>query len=153
MAETRGIYSHKTRSHEQQDRDDRDIDTQQRRSSEYAWSWCWFTEDERDVVSMMLYVKDRYSVSKDAYHQMARICKGMPREYLLRQRIAELNKQWNIRPTPNGVCGVQQSLEDRLRVRIVCLHQQAPPNAAFYRTITVNVKFVEMEWRLAKGCM
>ena len=98
------------------------------------------TEDERDVISMMLYVKDRYSVSKDAYHQMARICKGIPREYLLRQRIAELNKQWNIRPTPNGVCGVQQSLEDRLCVRIVCLHQQAPPNAAFYRTKTVNVK-------------
>ena len=64
----------------------------------------------------------------------------MPRESLLRQWIAELNKQWNIRPTPNGVCGVQQSLEDRLRVRIVCLHQQAPPNAAFYRTKTVNVK-------------
>ena len=35
------------------------------------------TEDEKDVISMMLYVKDRYSVSKDAYHQMARICKGM----------------------------------------------------------------------------
>ena len=98
------------------------------------------TEDERDVISMMLYVKDRYSVSKDAYHQMARICKGIPREYPLKQWIAELNKQWNIRPTPNGVCGVQLSLEDRLRVRTVCLRQQAPPNAAFYRTKTVNVK-------------
>ena len=32
------------------------------------------TEDERDVISMMLYVKDRYSMSKDVYHQMARIC-------------------------------------------------------------------------------
>ena len=69
----------------------------------------------------------------------------MPREYLPRQWIAELNKQWNIRPTPNGVCGVQQSLEDRLRVRILYLHQQTLPNAAFYRTKTVNVKFVEME--------
>ena len=34
------------------------------------------TEDERDVISMMLHVKDRYSMSKDVYHQMARICKG-----------------------------------------------------------------------------
>ena len=32
------------------------------------------TEDERDVISMMLFVKDRYSMSKDVYHQMARIC-------------------------------------------------------------------------------
>jgi len=91
------------------------------------------TEDEKDTISMMLYVKDKYSVSKDAYHHMARICQGMPREYRLKQRIAELNKQWNISPTPNGDCGVKQSLEDRLRVRIAHLHQKAP-DAVFCRT-------------------
>lgn len=64
----------------------------------------------------------------------------MPREYRLKQRIAELNKQWNISSTPNGVCGVQQSLEDSLRVRIAHLHQKAPPDAVFRRTKTVNVK-------------
>lgn len=42
--------------------------------------------------------------------------------------------------TPNGVCGVQQSLEDRLRVRIAHLHQKAPPDAVFRRTKTVSVK-------------
>lgn len=65
------------------------------------------TTDECDTISMMLYVKDRYDISNKAYHEMARICRSMPRHYLLKQRITELNKQWNIKPTPNGVCGVQ----------------------------------------------
>ena len=65
------------------------------------------TDDEFDTVSMMLFVKERYDISNNAYHEMARICRSMPRHYLLKQRIAELNKQWNIKPTPNGICGVQ----------------------------------------------
>lgn len=70
------------------------------------------TESDLDVVSMMLYVKDKYDVSGSAYHEMARICKILPWHYRLKERISELNKLWNLRPTPNGVCGVQQSLED-----------------------------------------
>lgn len=76
------------------------------------------TTDKCDVISMMLFVKDRYDVSNNAYHEMARICHAMPRHYFLKKRIAELNKHWNIKPTPQGICGVQQSLQDRLRVRI-----------------------------------
>ena len=48
------------------------------------------TTDECDTISMMLYVKDRYDISNKAYHEMARICRGMPRHYLLKQRITEL---------------------------------------------------------------
>ena len=43
----------------------------------------------------------------------------MPRHYKLKDRIAELNKHWNIRPTPEGTCGVQQSLEERLQLSSV----------------------------------
>ena len=98
------------------------------------------TDDQKDTISMMLYVKDRYNVSNDAYHEMSRICRSMPRQYCLKQRIAELNKLWNIKPTPNGVVGVQQSLEDRLRVRITHLHKTASADAKFRTTKTVNVK-------------
>ena len=58
----------------------------------------------------------------------------------IRELITELNKQRNIRSTPDGVCRVQQSLEDTLRVRTVHLHHQAPPNAPIYCTKAVNVK-------------
>ena len=40
---------------------------------------------------MLLYVKDRHNVSGDAYHEMAQMCKAMPRHYKLKQRIAKLN--------------------------------------------------------------
>ena len=72
----------------------------------------------------------------------------------VRERITELNKQWNIRPTPNGVCGVQQSLKGTFHVRTVHLHQLAPPNATFWHTKAVNViSFLEMEQILDIDCM
>ena len=79
------------------------------------------TQDEVHTINMMLYVKDRYCVSGDAYHELAQACKHMPRHYKIKARIMELNKLWNIRQTPNGIVGVQQSLEERLRARISIL--------------------------------
>ena len=63
------------------------------------------SQDDEDEINMMLFVKDRYNVSQDAYHEMAKICKEMPRHYLLKRRIAELNKLWNIKPTPHDTHG------------------------------------------------
>ena len=61
-------------------------------------------QEELDTLNMMLYVKDKYNVSGDAYHEMTQLCKSMPCHYKLKDRIAELNKRWNIRPTPEGTC-------------------------------------------------
>ena len=77
-------------------------------------------ETKLDILNMMLYIKDKYNISGSAYHEMAQLCKEMPRHYQLKQRISELNKLWKIFPTPNNTCGVQQSLEERLRC---CLEQ------------------------------
>jgi len=79
----------------------------------------------------MLYIKDRFDVSGRAYHEMAKVCKEMPRHYKLKNRIVELNKLWNIRPTPNGTHGVQQSLQERLEVRAKRLVETTPSDAAF----------------------
>ena len=98
------------------------------------------TQDDMDIVNMMLYAKDRFSVSGSAYHEMAQACREMPRHYKLKERIRELNKLWNICPTPNGVVGVQQALEDRLRVRICTLLQTAQPDAPFRIQQKVRVK-------------
>ena len=68
-------------------------------------------EQEADLVSMMLYVKDKYNISGSAYHELASLRREMPRHYRLKQRIAELNLKWNIVPTP---VGVQQRLQERL---------------------------------------
>ena len=73
-------------------------------------------EQEADVVSMMLYVKDSCNLSGSAYHELASLCRHMPQHYRLKEKIAELNSKWSIQPTPEGTVGVQQSFEERLRM-------------------------------------
>ena len=49
-------------------------------------------QEHKDILSMMVFVKDRYSVSGAAYHEMAKVCREMPRHYRIKQKIAELNR-------------------------------------------------------------
>ena len=56
----------------------------------------------------MLYVKVKYNVSGRAYHEIASLCRHLPR--------------WN--PTPEGTCGVQQSILERFKT---CLKQLLSP--------------------------
>ena len=43
------------------------------------------SEEDTNLISMMLYVKDRYNVSGSAYHEMASLCATMPRHYRLKE--------------------------------------------------------------------
>ena len=83
------------------------------------------SEDQLDVVSMMLHVKDRFNVSGCAYHEMAKLCQEMPRHYKLKERIKQLNTLWKMTYS-NGVVGVQQSLKDRLIIRVQHLISSTP---------------------------
>ena len=96
--------------------------------------------EELDMVNIMLYIKDRYSISGAAYHEMAKLCSEMPRHHKLKAKIAHLNELWDIRPTPNGVMGVQQSLEVRLQKRIKHLESTTPSDAPFKKDKVVRVK-------------
>ena len=72
------------------------------------------SDQDVDMISMMLFVRDKYNILGSAYHEMASLCHQMPRHYCLKQRISELNTKWNIRPTPEGTVGVQQPLKECL---------------------------------------
>ena len=95
------------------------------------------SEDDVDLVSMMLYVKDRYNVSGSTHHEMASLCSGMPRHYCLKEKISELNKNWKISPTPEGTVGVQQSLEEHLAMCVQWLVSVFTP--FFLLHVHVNV--------------
>lgn len=71
------------------------------------------SDEDADMISMMLYVKDKYNISGSAYHEMASLCKEIPRHNKLKQ-IAELNSKWNLKPTPAGTIGVQQPITEHL---------------------------------------
>ena len=63
------------------------------------------TIDEDDIitVNIMLYLKDWCNISHEAYYKLAKLCKGMPRHYKLKQNISELNSFWDIKPNPNDL--------------------------------------------------
>ena len=48
-------------------------------------------EDDVNTVNMMLYLKDWHNISHEVYHELAQVCKDMPRHYKLKQKISMLN--------------------------------------------------------------
>ena len=112
------------------------------------------SEESLERVNMILYIKDWYNVSDCAYHELAKVCAQMPRQYKLRERISELNTLWNIQPTPNDTKGVQQKLKDRLEVRIRhLLAMTNDPNASFVRDKIVRVKLSGDGTKIGNGSM
>ncbi len=97
------------------------------------------SDSDIDMINMILFIKDRYNVSGNAYHEMTKVCKSLPRSYKIKQRIAELNRRWNIRPTPDGT-GVQQPLEERLNARVSRLINVSPLDAPFQVQKKIRVK-------------
>ena len=81
------------------------------------------------------------------------MCKEMPRQYRLRERITELNKLWRIHATPNNTEGVQQSLKDRLELRLKHLIKSSCDptcNSPFMQEKIVRVKLSGDGTRIGK---
>ena len=91
------------------------------------------------MLNMILLIKDSYNISGGAYHELASICKSLPRHYKIKQHIRKFNELWNIKPTPHGV-GVQQSLKERLYVHLEHLLKVSPHDADFIKKQQVRVK-------------
>ena len=64
-----------------------------------------------------LYVKDKYAISNDAYHELS-VISDLPTFHEIRKLSTSLNSKCEIRNCPNGVCGVQQSIKKRLVQRL-----------------------------------
>ena len=98
------------------------------------------SEENLAIINMLPFVKDWYKISGEAYHELASICKALPRHYGIKQRITELNRLWNIKPTPHGTIGLQQSLRDRLQVRLAHLLRISKPDATFLQDKVLHIK-------------
>ena len=80
-----------------------------------------------DELNVMLYVNEKFGISNQAYHEISMACKSLPRSWKLKDRVKEMNNKWNIRLTPSGN-GVQQSISNRLLVRLKHLSSKAFPS-------------------------
>ena len=95
------------------------------------------TKDDKSVIERTLYIKDRYNISNVSYHELAMINTDLPRISTIAKASRELNAKYAIHPTPGKVTGVQQSLKERLRIRISHLLKLKP---SFSSTGHVRVK-------------
>lgn len=78
---------------------------------------CGRTIDKKSSVHLALNVKDKFSVSNQAYHELC-IVSNLPYSSKVQKLASSLNSEFAIRCTPNGDLGVQQSIRERI---MVCL--------------------------------
>ena len=74
--------------------------------------------DGDDKVLFALYVKERFDISDRSYLAISKISSNLPRIHELKQQAAELNSKYELKPTSGGIHGVQQSLRNRLMIRL-----------------------------------
>ena len=64
---------------------------------------------------MLLYAKDRFNISNEAYHELSMILnESMPRSYIVKKRIKELIESFNIKPMDGSISGFEQSVKELL---------------------------------------
>ena len=45
------------------------------------------TDEEIDEINLLLYTKERFNISNEAYHELSMICKELPRSWKVQERI------------------------------------------------------------------
>lgn len=72
----------------------------------------------QDISPFALFVKDKFTISDSAYHELSQLSPDLPRLINLKGLSKELNSEFDIKPSPHGYTGVQQSLKSRLLCRL-----------------------------------
>ena len=98
------------------------------------------TNEELDDISLLLYTKERFNLSNDAYHELSMTCKELPRSWKVQERIKALNGKWKLSETPGNTFGIQQSIKERLEVRVQNMIKNSPPTESFRQNKKIRVK-------------
>ena len=78
-------------------------------------------ENETNDLHSVLYVKDKFSISNQAFHELAMVAHGLPKSSRVKKLADSINSEFKVFPTPNGIVGMQQSLWARITVRLTSL--------------------------------
>ena len=86
--------------------------------------------DLDDKIKFALYVKDKFCLSDESYHELTLITNDLPRMYKIKKLSMELNSKQTISPAPGNILGVQQSIRERLLVRL--RHLRSDSTSGFF---------------------
>ena len=85
------------------------------------------TTDDSDAISKQtFYVKEKFNISNTAYQELSMIHPPLPRWCALNKISKQIDSSSTIRPTPGPMLGVQQSLKQRLKLRLEYLVNMYP---------------------------
>ena len=84
-------------------------------NSEYAKEMVSIAkENAENQITKLLYAKEKFNISNEAYHDLSMINTSLPRSYLLKKKSKLLNESFNIKPIGRGIEGFQQSFKEVL---------------------------------------
>ena len=98
----------------------------------------------------LLYVKDKFSISDVAFRELSAIVPALPRCGQVKKVAQALNSEFEIKPTPNHIPGVQQSLRLRLTTCLSRLIEQASKDGKSLPD-NIRVKLTGDGTRIARG--
>ena len=84
------------------------------------------TGSDDSLVNNILLVKDKYSISNAAYHELSMTEKSLPRSCRINKQAKDINQKWAVTKTPEGTVGVQISLKNKLCERVEHLVNVSP---------------------------
>ena len=94
------------------------------------------TDNDIDDINMWVYLKDKFNISNEAWHELAMKCKDMPTKYKICKHIDNLNGKWNLKCTPGEAEGIQISFKESLEEQIKRLQK----NGVLDKDTTIKVK-------------
>ena len=104
---------------------------------------------ENDKVHKALLIKDKCAIANSAFHELSMVS-DLPSSNQVKRLACKFNKTFCIRPSPNGIVGVQQSLRERLSIRLTELIKKLEAEAKPIPT-TLRVKLTGDGTQIARG--
>ena len=107
-----------------------------------------FSEKENtnsNNLNAVLYVKDKYTISNEALHELSMVAHGLPKSSKVKKLAHSINSEFEIYPIPNGIVGVQQSLKTRVTICLTSLSEITDLPS------TIKIKLTGDGTRIARG--
>ena len=83
-------------------------------------------ENKDNLIKQTLYVKEKFNVSDTAYHELCMVNPSLPRWSTLHKVSKQIDSKCDIDAIPGPILGVQQSLKERLQLRLQQLIKNNP---------------------------
>jgi len=77
------------------------------------------SQEKKDcLIKQNLYIKEKYNISNEAYHEISMTNPEISSTYSLHKEAKQMNSKCIIQETPGQAIGVQQSLKEKLTKQI-----------------------------------